>query len=115
MATAAIFLSSVVTFLIPFFIVVALISAKSKQNKNNQHRRIDFSLPQAGSFGRHSQRQTAKPYNPTNNTADYPTACQASYNPQRARDQLDTLLKAGHLTRQEYAARLEQLKKYTHC
>lgn len=63
----------------------------------------------------HSRREELQPYDPATNTADYPSACQASYNPVRAKDQLDTLLKAGHITNEEYRLRIEQLKNYRHC
>ena len=64
---------------------------------------------------RHSHHQQVRPYDSTTNTADYPSACQASYNPERAKDQLDTLLKAGHITHEEYRLRIDQLKNYKHC
>ena len=108
MANVAIFVSAVITFFIPFLIgFVILYSAALKKKKG---RGTSFRLS-----GWHSRPQTAEPYDPASNTADYPTACQASYNPQRAKDQLDTLLRAGHLTREEYQQRMEQLKNYKHC
>lgn len=107
MTNIAIFVSSVLTFFLPFLIVFAFLykgvakkRAKGVKKPNLPH----HSRPVAKQF-----------YDPATNTADYPTACQASYDPVRAKDQLDTLLKAGHLTTEEYRQRLERLKNYKHC
>ena len=116
MANVAIFVSAVITFFIPFLIVFAVLySAGLKKKKGGAQGKLSFELPKLHLGGQPSPRQSTKPYAPHPNTADYPSACQASYNPQRAKDQLDTLLRAGHLTRQEYAERMEQLKNYKHC
>ncbi len=119
MANVAIFVSAVITFFIPFLIVFAVLysaALKKKNGKTGNGGKITFSLPKGKLQTKgHSRPQTVRPYDPVNNTADYPSTCQASYNPERAKDQLDTLLKAGHLTQEEYRQRLEQLKNYKHC
>ena len=115
MANVAIFVSAVITFFIPFLIVFGLLYSASLKKKGAKTAVPRLTLPKTSFGGRHSSPQTAEPYNPVRNTAGYPTACQASYDPVRAKDQLDTLLRAGHLTREEYHQRLEQLKNYKHC
>ena len=115
MANVAIFVSAVITFFIPLLFVFGILYSASLKKKNGRTAKPTFALPKPRQTGRHGHLQTTAPYDPVSNTAGYPTACQASYNPQRAKDQLDTLLRAGHLTREEYHERLEQLKKYTHC
>ena len=107
MAHVMIFVSAVITFLIPFLIVFAVLYKGVVKNRTK-----GIKLPQKQL---HSRPVAQRVYDAATNTSDYPTACQASYDPVRAKDQLDTLLKAGHLTHEEYRQRLEQLKNYKHC
>ncbi|MBQ8670526.1 MAG: hypothetical protein IJ508_04700 [Oscillospiraceae bacterium] len=107
MANVAIFVSAVITFFIPFLIVFAVIYKGVVKNRAK-----GVKMPQRQLHSRPVSKQV---YDPATNTSDYPTACQAGYDPVRAKDQLDTLLKAGHLTHEEYRQRLEQLKNYKHC
>jgi hypothetical protein len=108
MANVAIFVSAVITFFIPFLVVFAILYKGMIKNRTKK-----AAHPTPGQM--HSRPQTGRTYDAARNTADYPTACQAGYDPVRAKDQLDTLLKAGHLTPEEYRQRLEQLKNYKHC
>lgn len=103
-------LTSLITFLFPFLIVFIAIFAKKRAQSKGAARR-----PAHPNRRVHRHYNQGRPYDPTTNTADYPSACQASYDPVRARDQLETLLKAGHLTQEEYRQRLEDLKNYRHC
>ena len=107
MANVAIFVSAVITFFIPFLIVFAVIYKGVVKNRAKGANPLPKQV--------HSRPVAKRTYDPVTNTASYPTACQASYDPVRAKDQLDTLLKAGHLTHEEYRQRLEQLKNYKHC
>ena len=107
MANVAIFVSAVITFFIPFLIVFAVLYKGVVKNRAK-----GVKMPQ---LPHHSRPVAQRVYDPATNTSDYPTACQAGYDPVRAKDQLDTLLKAGHLTHEEYRQRLEQLKNYKHC
>lgn len=100
-------LSSLITFIIPFLVVFLAVRSAIKKQKGG---RQASPRPRA-----HSHYRQGRPYDPTTNTADYPSACQAGYDPVRAKDQLDTLLKAGHLTPEEYRQRVEDLKNYRHC
>ena len=107
MANVFIFVSAIIVFFIPFGILFGALYAAALRKKGM--------LPAKKTVQRHSRHQQVRPYDPTTNTADYPSACQASYNPERAKDQLDTLLKAGHITHEEYRLRIDQLKNYKHC
>lgn len=103
-------LTSALTFLFPFLIVFIAIFAKKRAQSKSAAR---HSVRPSRRVHRHYRQ--GQPYDPVTNTADYPSACQAGYDPVRARDQLETLLKAGHLTQEEYRQRLEDLKNYRHC
>ena len=108
-----------INILLPVVIFAVVIWAVVKAfRKNASKKSRNAVISPSGAVkrtARHSRYNVSEQYNPITNTAGYPTACEASYNPERAKDQLETLLKAGHISSEEYRQRIADLKKYEHC
>ena len=112
-------IAALINLLLPVIIFAVVIWAIVKVfRKNASKNRQNTGMPRTPvvkKTARHSRYDVSEQYNPVTNTAGYPTTCEASYNPERAKDQLETLLKAGHISNEEYRQRIADLKKYKHC
>jgi|GEM_PF-3792614 len=106
--------SSVLSFVITGFLLLIYIVAMSRGSRRARRAReaAGLPVPQTRQEARRRREAPVPAYDAAHNTAAYPVSSAGEYDLNRARDELDTLLQAGHLTSEEYHYYLERLKNY---